>query len=405
MRLQISRLRNFLLHFVIIATILCQGCQKKTDTPKPSSTQSSQQQKESQHPPMGIQSESFGQLDDGTEITIYHLNNDNGMQVSIINYGAIVTSVKTPDREGNFENITLGFDTLDGYLKGHPYFGAIVGRYANRIAKGKFNLNGKEYTLATNNDENHLHGGEQGFDKRVWTAETIKNEDSAGLKLTYVSEDGEEGYPGELTVTVIYTVTNKNELKVDYEAVAKADTVLNLTNHCYWNLSTPKMGEILEHELTLNCDHYLPVDETLIPTGELAEVKGTPMDFTKPMTIGSRFSEVKGEEEFGGYDHCYVINTSDKPLRLAATVVDRKFGRMMEIYTDQPGIQFYSGNFLNKESPGQYGQQFAFCLETQHFPDSPNQPDFPSTVLKAGHVFRSTTIHQFSVVDKESEDS
>lgn len=365
----------------------------KTDTPEDGTLQ------------MAIQREPFPNKNHPEfkeEVTQYLLSNGRGMQVSLINYGAIVTAVNVPDKNGKVENVTLGFDSLDGYLDGHPYFGATVGRYANRIAGGKFKLNDKEYTLAANNGPNHLHGGEKGFDKRIWHANEMLSADEGivGVKFTYHSPDGEEGYPGDLTVSVTYSLTKDNELKMEYEAKAMGDTVLNLTNHCYWNLATPAHGAVLDHELKLNCDRYLPVDANLIPTGELKSVEGTPMDFTKAQTIGSRIQEVKGDNPQGGYDHCYVINHpegEDRKLALAATVTDPHSGRVMTIHTDQPGIQFYTGNFLEKEKDGQHGQHYAFCLETQHFPDSPNQPGFPSTTLKQGQVFRSTTVHTFSV--------
>jgi aldose 1-epimerase len=311
-----------------------------------------------------------------------------------MNYGAILVSLEVPDRNGDIADITLGFDKLDGYIGEHPYFGAIVGRYANRIGKGVFKLDGVEYKLATNNGENHLHGGIKGFDKVVWKHEDAHATDSeAVVKLSYISEDGEEGYPGNLACSVIYTLTEDDKLKISYEAETDKKTVVNLTNHAYFNLAGQGNGDILGHELTLNADKYTVVDEGLIPTGENRNVKGTPMDFTTPMTIGSRIGRVEG-----GYDHNYVLNSSDT-MALAAKVYEPKSGRVMEIHTDQPGIQFYTGNFLDGSITGKagkvYKKHYGFCLETQHFPDSPNKPDFPSVVLHPGQKYATVTVHKF----------
>ena len=343
-----------------------------------------------------VQTEPFGKTQDGQPITQYLLTNKNGLSVSVINYGAIVTEVNVPDRDGQFANVTLGFENLQGYEGNDPYFGAICGRYANRIAKGRFTIDGTEYQLATNNDPNHLHGGDKGFNKAIWRADTFTEEDAVGVELNYASLDGEEKYPGELRVTVRYSLTNDDELKIKYIAYSDKKTHINLTNHTYWNLAG--QGSILDHELTLHCDKYLPVDETLIPTGELQPVAGTPMDFTKPAKIGSRFAEVKGDDENGGYDHCYVLNESDQQPVLAARVYEPVSGRVMEVFTTEPGIQLYTGNFLDgSQANGGFQQHHAFCLECQHFPDSPNRPDFPSTLLEPGVFYTQETVHKFSV--------
>ena len=343
---------------------------------------------------MGIGKEPFGKTPEGDEVELYTLTNTHGLVVKIMTYGATVTAVELPDRDGKVENVTLNMKTLDDYLAGHPYFGSTVGRYANRIARGRFTLDGKEYTLATNNGLHHLHGGEKGFDKRVWAAEPIKDNEFVGVKFSLESADGEEGYPGTLAVTVTYSLTNDNELRMEYTARTDKPTHVNLTNHIYWNLTGA--GDVLGHELTLHADAYLPVDDGLVPLGPTRPVKDTPMDFTAPKTIGSRIDRVEG-----GYDHCYVLNKQDgrpKRLSLAARVVEPKSGRVMEIFTTQPGIQFYTGNFLDGEpNSGGFEQHRGFCLETQHYPDSPNQPEYPSTILMPGETYKKVTVHRFSV--------
>ena len=347
-------------------------------------------------PQMSITKTSFGKTEDGQQIDLYTCTNANGLVVKLTNYGAIVVSVETPDRDGKLANITLGFDKLDGYLQRHPYFGATVGRYCNRIAKGKFTLDGQEYTLATNNGENHLHGGDAGFDKQAWKAEEVNTDNGVGIKFTRRSVDGEEGYPGNLDVTTIYTLTNANELHMEFSATTDKATPCNLTNHNYWNLAGAGSGTIENHELQLESDKYLPVDAGLIPTGELADVKGTPLDFSSPHKIGERMQQIDADPV--GYDHCYVLRSQDGKLALAARVKEPTSGRVMEIYTTQPGIQLYSGNFLDgSESGGGYNQYGAFCLETQHYPDSPNHPEFPSTILKPGETYKQTTVHKFFV--------
>jgi aldose 1-epimerase len=344
---------------------------------------------------MSIQKTSYGKLPDGREVDLYTLTNAGGMRVKLTNYGAITVSVEVPDRAGKLADVTLGYDTLDGWLTSTSYFGATVGRYANRIAKGKFTLDGQTYTLATNNGENALHGGLKGFDKVLWNAEPVKTPNAVGVKFTYLSKDGEEGYPGNLNVTALYTLTNDNEFKVEFSATTDKPTVVNLAHHTYWNLAGAAAGDILGHELMLAADQFTPVDAGLIPTGELAPVKGTPMDFTQPTAIGARIAQVPG-----GYDHNYVLRNQAGQVALAARVVEPKTGRVMEILTDQPGIQFYSGNFLDGTVKGKggvvYQKHQGFCLETQHYPDSPNQPKFPPVVLRPGETYKHTMIHKFS---------
>jgi len=346
---------------------------------------------------MNIKVEPFGKTSDGQAVDVATMTNGKGIEAKVITYGGIIISLKAPDREGEPGDIVLGFDNLDGYLRGHPYFGAIIGRYGNRIGAGKFVLDGVEYKLAVNNGPNHLHGGIKGFDKVVWKIERAQAKgDEAILKLSYLSKDGEEGYPGNLRCTVTYTLTADNELKIRYEATTDKATVLNLTNHSYWNLAGQGNGDILGHELMLNADRYTPVDEGLIPTGELKSVKGAPMDFTRPMAIGSRIKQV----DIGGYDHNFVLNGKAGKMKPCATVYEPASGRAMEIRTTEPGVQFYTGNFLDGTLTGKdgkvYKKHYAFCLETQHFPDSPNKPQFPSVVLRPGGKYDTTTVHKFS---------
>jgi aldose 1-epimerase len=326
---------------------------------------------------------------------LYTLTNANGLRAKITNYGGILVSLEVPDREGALADITLGYRTLDKYIADSPYFGAIIGRYGNRIGDAKFVLDGIEYKLAANNGENHLHGGIKGFDKVVWEAQPVETADGVGVEIKYLSKDGEEGYPGNLTCKVTYLLTNNDELKISYEAETDKTTVINLTNHAYWNLAGEGSGDILGHELMLNADRYTPVDEGLIPTGEIRSVENSPMDFTKPTTIGSRISQVAG-----GYDHNYVLTSGGGASALCARVYEPGSGRVMEIHTTEPGIQFYSGNFLDGSITGKsgkiYNKHAGFCLETQHFPDSPNKPDFPSVVLKPGEKYGTTTVHKFS---------
>lgn len=351
-----------------------------------------------------ISSEPWGTVD-GEDVMLYTLTNANGMEVKITNYGGIITSVVVPDRDGNMANVTLGFDNLDRYVAGHPYFGNITGRYANRIALGTFKVGDETFTLAINNDPNALHGGEKGFDKYVWAAEEVNGDDGVGVKLSRTSPDMEEGYPGNLAVEVTYTLTDNDEIRIDYHATTDEATVVNLTNHAYWNLAGEGNGSILGHELTLMASNYTPVNETLIPTGEIAPVADTPLDFTEPHAIGERIRDDFEQLVIGrGYDHNFVLdreNADDTSMILAARVVEPESGRTLEISTTEPGIQFYSGNFLDATVVGAAGKMYrqgdGFALETQHYPDSPNQPDFPSTLLEPGDEFNSTTIYAFSV--------
>lgn len=342
--------------------------------------------------------ESFGKLPSGEEVRIYTLKNANGMEARIMTYGGAVVSLKTPDRDGNMADVVLGFDDLAGYLGDEPYFGALIGRYGNRIGGAKFELDGKLYTLVANDGPNSLHGGKKGFDKVNWKVESAG---AQSLGLSYVSADGEEGYPGQLKVKVTYTLTDHNELRLDYEAVTDKPTVLNLTNHSYFNLKDGGASLILDHVLTLNADRFTPVDKTLIPTGELRPVEGTPFDFRQPTRIGARIDADNEQIRYaGGYDDNWVINRTGDGLIPAATVYEPTTGRVMEVLTTQPGVQFYTGNFLDGTLIGKggtaYARRSALCLETQHFPDSPNHPKFPSTVLRPGETYSSTTIYRFS---------
>jgi aldose 1-epimerase len=350
---------------------------------------------------MSITKQAFGNTADGTPVDLYTLTNVHGLETKITNYGGIVVSLMVPDRQGKLEDVVLGYETLQEYLENNPYFGAIIGRYGNRIAKGKFTLNGVEYTLAQNDGENHLHGGIKGFDKVVWNAKELPDENNPGLEFTYVSPDDEEGYPGTLSITVTYTLTQDNALKIDYSATTDKDTVVNLTNHSYFNLAGAGEGDILGHELMLHADKFTPIDNTLIPTGELRSVKGTPMDFTQLTAIGAGMNEAYEQIQLGGgYDHNWVLNEHGESPILAARVYEPASGRMMDVSTTEPSIQFYTGNFLDGTNIGKsgkvYQRRYGFCLETQHFPDSPNKPDFPSTVLRPGETYTTTTIYKFS---------
>ena len=343
-------------------------------------------------------SREFGKTPSGETVELYTLKNAKGVEADISTYGGVLVSLKVPDHAGALGDIVLGFDDFQGYLIPPPYFGAIVGRYGNRIAHARFTLDGVEYALGKNDGDNSLHGGKRGFDKVLWTA---KNVTGQSLELAYLSKDGEEGYPGNLSVTVTYTLTDNNELKIDYSATTDKDTVLNLTNHSYFNLAGQGEGDILGHELILNADRYTPVDKGLIPTGELRSVAGTPFDFRQPHAIGERIGS--SDEQIalgGGYDHNFILNRTGDGLSLAARVTEAKSGRALEVFTTEPAIQFYTGNFLDGTIRGKggkvYGRRSAFCLETQHYPDSPNQPSFPSTVLKPGAVYRTTTVYRFS---------
>lgn len=375
----------YVLPVVILACVLlCLSCDNK----KPESKETKK---------MTIKKEFFGKTKDGKDVALFTLTNRHKMVVKITNFGGIVTSILVPDKDGIFADVVLGFDNLTGYEGEHPYFGAIVGRYGNRIAKGKFTLDGTTYTLAANNGNNHLHGGIKGYDKVVWQAEEIKKENEVGVKLSYLSKDGEEGYPGNLSITVRYTLTDDNEFKIDYIAKTDKATPVNLTHHSYFNLEGAGSGDILGHLLTIHADRYTPVDDELIPTGELKPVRDTPLDFRNPIAVGVRIKDVPG-----GYDHNYVLNDSDGPMRPAAEVSAPGSGRVMAVFTTEPGIQFYSGNFLDGSNTGKngsvYRKHYGFCLETQHFPDSPNQPAFPSTILRPGETYTHRTIYTFSTL-------
>jgi aldose 1-epimerase len=350
-----------------------------------------------------IDRQPYGKTPDGAVVDAYTLTNTHGMTAQIITYGGIVTSLKVPDRAGTMANVVLGYPQIDGYVTDTAYFGAIIGRYGNRIAEGRFTLNGATYSLPTNDKPNSLHGGSKGFNKRIWQAMEARSPEGQGLTLSYTSPDGEEGYPGTLSVQVTYRLTEQNELRIDYSAKTDKATVVNLTNHSYFNLSGEGTDDILAHQLEIMADRYTPVDATLIPTGELAPVAGTPFDFTKPKTIGANIRDGHPQIVIGrGYDHNFVLqrSTEGSPA-LAARVREPRTGRVMEVYTTEPGVQFYSGNFLNGTSVGTggytYRQGDGFCLETQHFPDSPNKPPFPSTVLQPGAEYKTTTIYRFSV--------
>ena len=348
----------------------------------------------------GVTRAPFGKLPDGTAIESFTLRNAHGIEVRAITYGAIIVSLRVPDRAGKFDDVVLGHDDLAGYLDKPAYFGSVVGRYGNRIAKGRFTLDGKTYTLATNNGPNHLHGGVKGFDKVVWKGEPAAA-GGASVTFSYTSRDGEEGYPGTLAARVTYTLSDKGELTFEYSATSDKATPINLTQHSYFNLGTPG-SDILGHELTLDADRFTPVDPTLIPTGQLAPVSGTPFDFRKPTAIGARIAQDDEQlKRGGGYDHNFVLSGAGEGLRRAGLLADPKTGRTMEILTTEPGVQFYSGNFLDGTIKGKggvvYKHRSGLCLETQHFPDSPNQPSFPSTILRPGKEYRSKTVLVFGV--------
>ena len=380
-------------HFFLISALALTACDR-AESPK--TTESAMAET------TAISEEPFGSVD-GKEVTLYTLTNANGVQAKITNYGGTIVSMIAPDRDGKMGDVSLGFDKVEDYVKDSPYFGCITGRYANRIAKGKFTLDGQEYTLAINNEPNHLHGGLKGFDKQIWSAETMETADGPALKLSYTSPDGEEGYPGALATTVTYTLTADNGLKMDYSATTDKPTVLNLTNHHYFNLAGHGSGDILDHELMIAADRYTPIDTTSIPLGNLAPVAGTPFDFQKPTVIGARIEEDNEQLKNGlGYDHNFVIKDSrDGKLQLVATVHDPKSGRVLEVLSTEPGLQLYVGNFLPKEGlAGKDGKTYyyrgAFCLEAQTFPDSPNQTQFPSPILRPGETYTQTTIYRLT---------
>ncbi len=359
-------------------------------------------------PKSSIRKQSFGSLPDGTPVDLYTLTNQSGMQARIMTYGGTIVSLRVPGRNGKFDDVVLGFDSLAEYVHDSPYFGAIVGRYANRIARGSFTLNGTTFTLALNDGKNHLHGGVKGFDKVVWQAAASTPDNDLMLTLTYTSRNLEEGYPGTLKVEVVYTLTSADELKILYTAETDAPTVVNLTQHSYFNLAGAGTGDILGHRLMINADRFTPVDSGLIPTGVLQPVENTPFDFRRPTPIGERISADDVQLKLaGGYDHNFVLNGSAGTVRLAARVEDPQSGRAMDVLTNQPGLQFYSGNFLDGHHVGKgglhYRHRYGFCLETQHFPDSPNHPSFPSTVLLPGKTYSTETIYKFSVMDGKEQ--
>ena len=375
--------RNRLTLIIIAMTIIASSCSNKSNQPS-------------------ITAGEFGTMPDGQKALIYTLVNGQGLKAKITNYGAKLVSLEAPDRNGQLADVILGYETLDQYLKGDQYFGSTVGRYANRIAKGKFTLEGKEYQLALNNGVNHLHGGPKGYQSVIWKSEVIDQNGYPALKFTYRSPNGEEGYPGNLDIEVIYTWTNDNSLNIEYKATTDQTTIVNLTHHSLFNLKGAGNGNILGHILTLNSLAFTPVDSTLIPNGEIRPVEGTPMDFTTPHAIGERISNsyeqlVKGK----GYDHNWVILKKGEGLNLAATLYEPESGRVMKVLTTEPGIQFYSGNFLDGSQVGKgnlpYNLRFGLALETQHYPDSPNHPEFPSVVLKKGEVYKQTTVYSFSI--------
>lgn len=387
---------NKVIFFLILLTIV--ACKPKTET----ETQSIQTS-DTKETMASIKKSLFGKLPDGQEVFQYTLTNSNGLEMKVLNYGGLITSLKTPDKNGVLEDVVLGYDSLEGYLKESPYFGALIGRFGNRIANGKFTLEGKEYTLAQNNGRNSLHGGVKGFDKHMWHVEEVNSSEGPKLRLTFLSKDMEEGYPGNLQTEVDYTLTNNNELKLDYTATTDKTTVLNLTQHTYFNLAGNAKHDILDHELTINADEFIPVNKYLIPASQFQKVEGTPFDFRVATVIGKRINEKNEQLEFGstGYDHCFVLKSSGDSLNYAGTLAEPISGRKMDVYTTEPGFQFYSGNFLTGSIIGTgnvvYQKYFGLCLESEHYPDSPNRPDFPSTVLKPGETYKTTTVYKFGV--------
>ena len=384
--------KNFLYHLLLFSTtIFFMSCANNNETQTAETTDSTTVKKG------GIMTTDWGETD-GKKVSLYTLTNKNGVQVKITNYGGIVTSWITPDKNGAKSDIVLGFDSLQGYLSKPPYFGAIIGRYGNRIGKAQFKLDGNTYKLAANNGINSLHGGEKGFDKVVWDA--TPSSDNTSLTLNYLSKDGEEGFPGNLKVTVTYTLTDDDELLIQYDAETDKATPVNLTNHSYFNLTGDVNNTILNHTAWIDADKFTPVDNTLIPTGELKPVKGTPFDFTTPHRIGERIESVPGAAP-GGYDHNFVLNNQGNSLKLVAYVTDSVSGRKLEVFTTEPGLQFYTGNFLNGSIISRDGKAInknsAFCLETQHYPDSPNKPDFPSVILKPEDKYHTETKYKVSV--------
>jgi len=351
-----------------------------------------------------IKKSDFGKTSDGKIVEKYSVSNASGLEMNVINYGGIITSLKIPDKNGKYEDVVLGLDNIKDYEDGSPYFGAIIGRYGNRIANAKFSLDGKDYKLDANNGPNSLHGGKKGFDKVIWNVEPNSGENEASLKLSYMSPDGEGGFPGNLQITVTYTLNSNNELYVNYEATTDEKTVINLTQHTYFNLTGDFSKKVLDHIVEINADSFLPVNKTLIPTGKLKPVAGTPFDFTEPKTISKGITQENSNEQLnigGGFDHSWILNKENKEVAFAASAYEPESGRFMEVYTSEPAIQFYTGNFLDGSLPakggGEYEKRSGFCMETQHYPDSPNQENFPSTILKPGETYTSETSYKFSV--------
>jgi len=378
--------------YFLFALLLVSSCAPNSD----------QKSKSEQKQTLDIEKSGFGKLKDGFAIDLYTLKNANGMTLKITNYGGAIVSWTAPDKNGKYEDIVLGCDSVSGYENGVPYFGALVGRYGNRIAQGKFTLDGKKYNLAVNNGANHLHGGLKGFDKVIWNVQTINGEEPA-LKLTYLSKDMEEGYPGNLSVEVVYTLQKDNSLKIDYKATTDKTTVLNLTNHAYFNLTGNPNNTILDHNLVLNAYFFLPINKGLIPLGEPENVSHTNFDFLTAHRIGDRINDSVGDVQIklgGGYDHAWILTDTSKNIRQAAILSEPNSGRVMEVFTTEPAIQFYTGNFLDGTIKGKggiiYKRRTGICLETEHFPDSPNQPKFPTTVLKPNEVYKTTTVYRFS---------
>jgi aldose 1-epimerase len=378
--------------FLIILSILIFSCQNNE---KPMS------KPQSKTSVLSISKKLFGTAPEGA-VDLYTLSNANQMSVEILTFGGIIKAIYCPDKNGKIENVILGFNTLKPYLETHPYFGAIVGRYGNRIANGKFNIDGTEYNLATNNSPNHLHGGLKGFDKVIWQAREFKDNEKIGLELSYLSKDMEEGYPGNLNVKVTYSLNNQNELSIDYEAVTDKKTICNLTNHSYFNLAGEGKGNILNHQLVIHADSITPVNEHLIPTGEPMAVQGTPFDFRSGKKMGEEIDSNNEQIKYGGgFDHNFILKGNSESLPIIAKVSEPESGREMEILTTEPGVQFYTGNFLDGTLIGSgnqpYQKRAGFCLETQHYPDSPNQPNFPSTILEVGETYKTTTVYRFKV--------
>lgn len=380
---------------IVLIFIQCKEVEKKENLTNKSSNSTDN---------MIITKSQFGITAEGDSINKFTISHASGLEMSVINYGGIITNLKVPNKQGVYEDVVLGFNNIQDYESENPYFGAIIGRYGNRIAKGTFSLEGKEYTLDINNEPNSLHGGEKGFDKAFWNIETEEGGDQASLILTYTSKDGEGGFPGNLETTVRYTLKNENELHIKYEATTDKKTIINLTQHSYFNLSGNFDKKILDHIVEINADKFLPVTETLIPTGELRPVLGTPFDFTKPVAISRGMEQLDSNKQLKigpGFDHCWVLNDPDSGLRFAASAYNPDNGRFMEVLTTEPAMQFYIGNFLDgtlkAKGGGTYEQRTGFCMETQHYPDSPNQSDFPSTILEKGETYKSETLYKFSV--------